>query len=164
MISFRQANETDFTIIRAIAFRTWPLTYGAILREEQLDYMLNKFYSLENLKLNTEQNQLFYIMSENQIPFGFLGIEHHFEGKSITKIHKIYILPNNQGKGLGKLAIDFVIQRALENYTEKIVLNVNRFNIAVSFYQKMDFKTVQEIDIPIGNGYLMQDFVMEMKL
>jgi ribosomal protein S18 acetylase RimI-like enzyme len=164
MIAIRQAKKTDFSLIREIAFRTWPSTYGSILSKEQLDFMLNIFYSLENLALNVNQNQSFFIISENEIPLGFLGIEHHFEEKPITKIHKIYILPNNQGKGIGKSAIDFVIKSALENQNDKIILNVNRFNKAVAFYQKMDFKIIQEIDIEIGNGYLMEDFVMEMSL
>jgi ribosomal protein S18 acetylase RimI-like enzyme len=164
MIAIRQAKATDFSLIRKIAFSTWPATYGEILSTEQLRFMLNKFYSLENLKLNVEQNQLFYIISEFEIPLGFLGIEHYFEGNPITKIHKIYVLSNNQGKGIGKLAIDFVIKSALENQNNKIILNVNRFNNAVLFYQKMNFKIVQEIDIVIGNGYLMEDFVMEMSL
>lgn len=162
MIAIRQAIENDFDLIRAIAYQTWPATYGAILSKAQLDFMLNKFYALENLKLNTQQNQLFFIISENEMPLGFLGIEHHFEEKPITKIHKIYILPKNQGKGIGKAAIDFVVQKAVENQNNKIILNVNRFNNAVQFYQKMDFKIVKEIDIEIGNGYLMEDFVMEL--
>lgn len=164
MIAIRPAKESDFTVIREIAFQTWPVTYGEILSTEQLRFMLNKFYSLENLQLNVEQNQLFFIISENEIPLGFIGIEHYFDKKPITKIHKIYILPNNQGKGIGKLAIDFVIKSTLENQNNNVILNVNRFNKAVQFYQKMDFKIIQEIDIEIGNGYLMEDFVMQLSL
>ena len=164
MITIRQAKATDFDIIREIAFQTWPITYGAILSKEQLCFMLNKFYSLEYLNLNAQQNQLFFIISENEIPLGFVGMEHHFDKKSITKIHKIYVLPDRQRKGIGKSAIDFVVKSALENHSNKVILNVNRFNQAVSFYQKMDFKIVQQIDIAIGNNYLMEDFVMERLL
>lgn len=164
MITIDPAKASDFKLIQTIAYRTWPETYGGILSKKQLDFMLDKFYSLENLQLNVTQNQLFYIIYDNEIPMGFLGIQHHFEAKPITKIHKIYILPNNQGKGVGKLAIEFVIYNALKNTSEKIILNVNRFNKAVLFYQKMNFKIVQEIDISIGNDYLMEDFIMEMSL
>ena len=164
MITIRQAKATDFGIIREIAFQTWPVTYGKILSKEQLGFMLDKFYSLENLNLSTQQNQMYFIISENEIPLGFLGIEHHFEKKPITKIHKIYILPNKQCEGIGKSAIDFVVKSAIENHNNKVILNVNRFNQAVSFYQKMDFKIIQQIDIAIGNNYLMEDFVMERLL
>ena len=164
MIAIDPAKPSDFKLIQTIAYRTWPVTYGAILSKEQLDFMLDKFYALENLQQNVRQNQLFYIIYENEIPLGFLGIQHHFEEKPITKIHKIYILPDNQGKGIGKSAIDFVIHKAVKNHSKKIILNVNRFNEAVLFYQKMNFKIVQEIDISIGNDYLMEDFIMERKL
>ena len=164
MITIRQAKVIDFGIIREIAFQTWPVTYGTILSKEQLRFMLDKFYSLEYLHLNAQQNQLFFIISENEIPMGFLGVEHHFDKKPITKIHKIYVLPDKQGNGIGKSAIDFVVNSALENHSNKVILNVNRFNKAVQFYQKMDFKIIQQIDIEIGNGYLMEDFIMELSL
>ena len=164
MIAIEPARSSDFSLIQTFAYRTWPETYGGILSKKQLDFMLDKFYSLENLQLNVIQNQLFYIIYDNEIPIGFLGIQHHFEEKPITKIHKIYVLPDNQGKGIGKSAIEFVVHNALKNHSEKIILNVNRFNKAVLFYQKMNFKIVQEIDISIGNNYLMEDFIMEMSL
>ena len=164
MITIRQAKATDFGLIREIAYQTWPVTYGTILSKEQLRFMLDKFYSLEYLHLNTQQNQLFFIISENEIPLGFVGMEHHFDKKPITKIHKIYVLPDKQGNGIGKSAIDFVVNSALENHNNKVILNVNRFNKAVQFYKKMDFKIIQQIDIEIGNDYLMEDFVMELSL
>lgn len=164
MITIDPARSSDFKLIQTIAYRTWPETYGGILSKKQLEFMLDKFYSLQNLQLNVKQNQLFYIINDNEIPLGFLGIQHHFEEKPITKIHKIYVLPNNQGNGIGKTVIDFVVHNALKNNSEKIILNVNRFNKAVLFYQKMNFKIVQEIDISIGNNYLMEDFIMEMSL
>jgi GNAT superfamily N-acetyltransferase len=164
MITIRQAKATDFGIIREIAYQTWPVAYGTILSKVQLRFMLDKFYSLEYLYLNTQQNQLFFIISENEIPLGFVGMEHHFDKKPITKIHKIYVLPDKQGNGIGKSAIDFVVNSALENHSNKVILNVNRFNKAVQFYQKMDFKIIQQIDIEIGNGYLMEDFIMELSL
>lgn len=164
MIAIESARSSDFNLIQTFAYRIWPETYGGILSKEQLDFMLDKFYSLENLQLNVTQNQLFYIIYDNEIPTGFLGIEHRFEAKPITKIHKIYILPDNQGNGIGKTVIDLVILNALKNNSEKIILNVNRFNRAVLFYQKMNFKIVQKVDISIGNNYLMEDFIMEMSL
>ena len=45
-----------------------------------------------------------------------------------------------------------------------IELNVNRFNKAIYFYQKNQFEIVEEVDIEIGNGYLMEDYVMKRNL
>lgn len=164
MISIRKTSPPDFPIIQSIAYQTWPETYGQILSKAQLNFMLDKFYALDFLKLNSDNNQLFYIIEENQKPIGFIGIEHNFEGKLLTKIHKLYVLPNNQGKGIGKLIISFIADLAKKSQSECLILNVNRFNKATIFYQKTGFKIIQEVNIEIGNGYLMEDFVMEKQI
>ena len=41
-------------------------------------------------------------------------------------------------------------------------LNVNRQNTAIGFYKKLGFKIIAEEDIPIGNGFFMNDYVMQI--
>jgi diamine N-acetyltransferase len=164
MISIRSTTSIDFPIIRDIAYKTWPETYGPILGKTQLEYMLNKFYSVDCLQSNVANNQEFFIIEENTISLGFLGIENKHNKEKVTKIHKIYILPNNQGKGIGKLAIDFVADLAKNNNSEKLRLNVNKFNKAIDFYRKIGFDIVDEVVIAIGNDYVMDDYVMEKKI
>ena len=79
-------------------------------------------------------------------------------------MHKIYLLPHAQGKGAGKLLIDTVEKLATENHSDVISLNVNKFNKALSFYQKIGFKVVAEEVIELDFGYLMEDYKMEKKL
>jgi diamine N-acetyltransferase len=162
MISIREASSIDFPIIQDIAYNTCPKTYGPILSKAQLEYMLDKFYSLDYLQANVAANQDFFIIEENTIPLGFLGIQHQYNEEWVTKIHKIYILPNNQGKGIGKLAIDFAENLALENCSKILLLNVNKFNKAIDFYRKIGFEVTDEVVIEIGNGYVMDDYVMEI--
>jgi diamine N-acetyltransferase len=161
MISIRSATSKDFPVIQDIAYKTWPETYGQILGNTQLEYMLDKFYSLANLQANVAANQEFFIIEEDTIPLGFLGIEHQHDNELVTKIHKIYVLPNNQGKGIGKLSIDFVEDIAKKNNSEKLRLNVNKFNKAINFYRKIGFEVNDEVVIAIGNDYVMDDYVME---
>jgi ribosomal protein S18 acetylase RimI-like enzyme len=40
-------------------------------------------------------------------------------------------------------------------------LNVNRNNPAKIFYEKLGFAVLNEEDIDIGNGYFMNDYVMQ---
>ncbi len=98
------------------------------------------------------------------MPQGFLGIEHFHNSEKVTKIHKIYILPNNQGKGIGKLAIDFIANLAKDNQSEKLRLNVNKFNKAIDFYKKIGFSIADEVVIEIGNAWVMDDYVMEKSI
>jgi ribosomal protein S18 acetylase RimI-like enzyme len=38
---------------------------------------------------------------------------------------------------------------------------VNRDNPAIQFYQKFGFEIIDKEDIDIGNGFLMEDYVMK---
>ena len=165
MISLKQASIADLNTIQEIVNKTWPITYGEILSKEQLDYMMDLIYSDESLiKQIQKKEQLFYIVNEETSVIAFIAIEHNYKNEAVTRIHKIYILPEAQGKGIGKLLIDAVQKLATENNSTSLSLNVNRFNKALAFYQKLGFEIIAEENIEIGNGYLMEDYKMEKKL
>jgi len=71
------------------------------------------------------------------------------------------VLPTEQGKGLGKLLIDKAIEIAIAQNQKAIFLNVNKYNKARFFYEKLGFIIVKDEVIEIGNGYVMDDYVME---
>lgn len=165
MIKITEASIEDITKIQNIAHTTWPITYGKILAKEQLDYMLDLIYSDEALTGQMEKKeQLFYLISEDETTLGFIGIEHHYKNQPVTRIHKIYILPETQGKGIGKKVVEEIQKLALENHSASLSLNVNRFNSALGFYKNIGFEIKEEVNIEIGNGFLMEDYVMEKKL
>ena len=165
MIKITEAFVEDIAKIQEIANITWPITYGEILTAAQLDYMLDLIYSDEALSKQIEnKEQLFYLISDSESVIGFIGIEHNYKEQAITKIHKIYLLPETQGKGYGKLVFNSIEKLALENNSKELLLNVNRFNTALNFYKKLGFEIKETVDIEIGNGYLMEDYVMGKKL
>ncbi|MNQ75341.1 putative acetyltransferase [compost metagenome] len=73
-------------------------------------------------------------------------------------------MPETQGKGIGKKVIDEIAELALDNNSTSLILNVNRFNTALGFYKKIGFEIVDEVNIDIGKGYLMEDYVMKKGL
>lgn len=164
MIRISKATVADFNTITEIAHKTWPLTYGEILSQAQLDYMLEAFYSDSTLRENIENRHEFILAKDDGFCFGFASFECHYQNEKTTKIHKIYILPEAQGKGIGKLLIDAITEFAKENQSNSLLLNVNRFNKALTFYQKLGFEIIEEIDIELEYGYLMEDYVMKKKI
>lgn len=165
MITISNATSKDFKIIKDIAYATWPDVYGTILSKEQLNFMLAASYSEETLSDNMiNKKHHFILVYEEAICLGFASYEHDYLGKKETRLHKIYLLPEAQGKGAGSALIDVVVAYATENDSKSISLNVNRFNNACTFYQKMGFTIVGEEDIEIGHGYLMEDYKMEKKI
>ena len=165
MITISEATIKDIKVIREIAFKTWPVTYGEILSRAQIDYMLDLFYSEETLtdKL-VNIGHCFLLLKEHADYLGYASYEHHYLNTNCTRLHKLYLLQDAQARGLGKLVLEKIIALAKDNKSDKISLNVNRFNKAYVFYQKMGFEIIAEEDIPIGQGYLMEDYIMEKQL
>ena len=165
MIKIIEATEKDFKTIQEIAHITWPDTYGSILSKDQLKFMLDLFYSEEALRKNVaEDGHHFLLAIEAGICLGFADIEHNYKQNNRTRIHKIYILPEEQGKGIGRLLIDKIEILAKENQSSHLSLNVNRFNNALLFYQRLGFEIIKEEDIKLDFGYLMEDYQMEKSI
>jgi len=165
MITITTATTADIPLIQEIAHKTWPNTYGEILSTAQIDYILELFYATDVLVHNmTENGHHFLLAKEDTICLGFASYEHHYLSQNKTRLHKIYMLPEAQGKGVGKLLLDEIESSAKRNKSNALSLNVNKFNKVFAFYQKMGFEIVAEENIAIGNGYLMEDYKMEKKI
>ncbi|MEP0711978.1 GNAT family N-acetyltransferase [Algoriphagus sp.] len=164
MVSITPAKLEDLIHVQSIAQRTWPDTFKNILSPTQIEYMLNWMYSLQMLEEQLKDGYQFFLAEENEEKLGFSGIEINNEpGK--TKIHKIYILPSAQGKGIGKKLIQLIKEIAIEHNQKSLLLNVNKYNQnAIAFYEYLGFVNIKAEVIDIGNGYVMDDYVFEMGL
>jgi len=161
-LSLRRASDSDILLIRELSLHVWPQTYATILSPEQIQYMMQLMYSDAALHRQMQDNHHFYIVYNAGIPIGFVSyseIEPH-----LFKLHKIYILPSQQGRGTGRFVIEQVIRNVQQEGATGLQLNVNRNNPALHFYKKLGFEAIREEDIDIGNGYLMNDYVMEKSL
>jgi ribosomal protein S18 acetylase RimI-like enzyme len=160
----REASIAAVDAIIDIDEKTWWPTYSPILSAEQITYMLSVLYSPEKIQHQLSSGeQTFIVLTEDQVPVAFAAYSPRDEHPDIYKLHKLYCLPQTQGKGYGKILIDEVCQRVLQAGKNTLDLNVNRYNKAKSFYEKMGFAVAYEEDIPIGD-YWMNDFVMRKNL
>jgi len=163
-MNFVKADSKHISIIEDLAKKIWPVAYAEILSQDQLNYMLEMFYSEKPMLEQLEKGHVFYLVQNTNGDYlGFVSYELNCEPHK-TKIHKIYVLPERQGLGLGKLLFEKVREEALKNNQEAIFLNVNKYNNAQHFYTKLNFEIVKEEVIDIGRGYIMDDYVMEVKL
>ena len=164
MIEIFPATIEDLKTINDLAYRIWPATYGKILPEKQLAYMLDLFYNEKALQQNVADNHRFILIKENEVAVGFADYELQYKNDAVTRIHKIYVLPETQGKGFGKKMIQYIENKALEAKNLKLSLNVNRFNKAKDFYESQGFKVAFEEDVQLDFDYLMEDYRMEKTL
>ena len=159
-----KAELKDISTIQDLAKRSWEVAYADILKQEQIDYMLDLMYSEEALTKHFENpNYHYYLIQEDDQFLGFVGFEFHLEPET-TKLHRIYFLKEAQGKGFGKKALKFVINETKKIDNKRVILTVNKNNSAKKFYESQGFKIYDEAISDIGNGYVMDDFLMEFIL
>jgi ribosomal protein S18 acetylase RimI-like enzyme len=184
MSNFRiiPAASTEYETIQKIAHATWPDTFGDILSEKQIDYMLEMMYSLEAMKEQVAKGHVFYLLIEEQTgnlastasndllatatryePVAYFSYQLDYQ-PGTTKIHKLYALPSMQGKGYGKAMIGKAEAIARDAGQQTLRLDVNYENKAVGFYEYLGFEKVGRYDTDIGHGYLMEDWIMEKTL
>ncbi|MFD2284926.1 GNAT family N-acetyltransferase [Pedobacter petrophilus] len=163
MITLRKAKEQDIEIIRDIAAATWPSTYLELIGQEQIDYMLEKMYNKGELLNQFLSGHLFIIAEDNENQYGFAGYSIIDLEAKIYKLHKLYVMPSAHGKGVGKILINEVFNQVKEAGASALQLNVNKHNKAKDFYLKGGFKIKEGVKIDIGEGYFMDDYVMEYR-
>ncbi len=163
-VAIRQADLDDVNTIGFLAQQIWPQAYGDILSKEQLAYMLHRIYNPLSLKDQMlKQHHSFLVAELDDEPVGFASFS-KIEPPGVYKLHKLYVRTDIQGKGLGKALVNAVLEEIRPLKAGALHLNVNRHNKAKEFYERFGFRVIREEDIDIGNGYFMNDYVMEMEL
>lgn len=160
-IQLIRASAEQLPEIAILAYKIWNVHYPPIVGQAQVDYMLERFYDLDSLKKQQGEGQAFYLIQHEGRHVGFLAISR--KGPHDFFIHKFYIDSEEQGKGLGQKVFDQILGLFKDEHPV-IQLTVNRQNHkAINFYFKIGFRIREVADFDIGNGYLMNDFVMEWK-
>ena len=177
------ATPADYETIRSIAHATWPPTFREIMTGAQLDYMLHMMYRREALEQQAAEGHVFLLFLEAQrgnqnanpnprylraqpTKFKAVGYASYQldAAPGIAKLHKIYLLPQCQGKGYGRLLINKITSIARNADRSALRLGVNYRNKAIGMYEHLGFVKYERRDLDIGNGYLMEDWLMEMPL
>lgn len=157
-LTFKNATDKDSQAIAALAYKIWHKHYIEIITVEQIDYMLNWMYSEISIKQQMQENQNYILAFDNDILVGYASTS--LKSDDSLFIHKLYVDTDTQRAGIGKQ----LFQHILSSFPliNTISLTVNRKNFkAINFYFKQGFKIKSVEDFDIGNGYQMNDFVME---
>ena len=161
MCTFKKATAEDIPLIQELAEKSWNSAYKNILSKEQIFYMLQEMYSEEEISRQLQNsNYVYFLISDGNENAGFIGFEYQYEEKT-TKLHRIYLLEEFKGKGLGKKALQFLKLQVQQNGDTRIILNVNKSNPAIEIYESQGFKIYEEGVFDIGNGFVMDDYLME---
>lgn len=135
--------------------------FDPIIGSRQNDYMISLFQTPEAISSQMSNGYQYYFVMSNSESIGFLA---YYNEPDELYLSKFYLQKNQRGKGYSREMLEFLKDRARENHLNKITLNVNRNNFAVTVYQRLGFKIINEQKNDIGHGFVMDDFVMQCEV
>ncbi len=156
-LEFRRATTLEIPLIMSLARRIWMDHYPAIIAMEQIEYMLDKFYSPQAMAAQLSDRQRFVLVFLEKEPVGFYAFSE--KEKQAYFLHKFYLDTRLHQRGIGKE----MLAHALSSMpgVQTLRLTVNRQNYkAINFYFRNGFVIESVEDFDIGQGFFMNDFVM----
>ena len=159
------ASEADIPVIKMLAEKTWPDAYAGIISPAQIRYMLDLIYSEAALKTQMRSGHRLIFALDEDVPVGFASFSKKSSEELKTfRLHKLYVLPTLHGKGIGVFLLNHIIEESQTAGAKQLELNVNKHNPAKLFYDRKGFTVLREEVLDIGEGYVMDDFVMVKKI
>lgn len=160
-ISFSEVIHTkDIATVATLANEIWNTHYVSIIGQSQVNYMLENFQSEEAINKQINENFSYFIVEKDSLPIAYFAIKLTDDSRKV-QISKLYVKQAVQKKGIGFAIIKFIETYCLRLGVAEIGLTVNINNKqAINFYQKVGFKKTDCLVQDIGNGFVMDDYVM----
>lgn len=152
----------DIDEISKLAYEIWSEHYSYILGPPQVEYMLRNFQSPESISNQIQfHSYQYYFLNFNDTNVGYFAIQ---SDNSKLFLSKIYIKKDYRNRGIAKSTISFLENICKMKNLNCIWLTVNKDNnSSIDAYKKMDFVITNTLVSAIGNGYYMDDYLMERK-
>jgi len=161
MIETTIIKSSDKAYIKAVAElaeEIWTEHYIPIVGKQKVEYMLANFQSEKAIQKQITEGLLYYLVMENNINIGYIAF---ISRDNSLFISKIYLKSIMRGKGIGKQLLSFAENFANEQNLSKLTLYVNKNNLnSIKAYEKFGFIITEQIVKDIGNGYVMDDYIM----
>jgi diamine N-acetyltransferase len=160
---FRQAEAEDIAELRRLARSIWYEAYSSILLKEQIEYMLEMMYSEEVIRGELLSGVVWDLIVCEGTSCGYLSYLSTEDNE--VKLSKIYIEKAFRGKSIAADALRRVIEYAAQKYKDHVFLTVNKNNkMAIRAYEKNGFIISDSVVTDIGNGFVMDDYIMKYKI
>lgn len=161
----RVTTQDHISTVASLAKTIWNQHFVSIIGQEQVDYMLEKFQSAAPIQSQIDSGYEYYVVSQEGGQFvGYLAlVPNETPGK--VMLSKVYVLQEARGKGVGEQLLEFAKQRSMELGARSLWLTVNRDNdSSIDWYKRKGFVVTSEAKADIGNGFYMDDFIMEYEI
>ena len=165
MVTISPAQVADVAIVAELAHRIWHRHYPGIISVGQIEYMLARGYASPALaKFLDDEGSGLIVARQDGAPVGFAAWQ-RTDRPATSKLDKLYVLQELHRRGVGRLLVAHVEREARADGATTLVLNVNKDNAgAIAAYRRLGFFVRGEVVVDIGNGYVMDDYVMAKAL
>lgn len=168
-------NDSDIKVLSLLASEIWHSYWHALIGEEQTSYMVEKFQSYDAIYAQIQDEGYIYkILNLDGENVGYFGVcaknKKVWETKNPSLerylfLSKLYIKESYRGKKLGRQAFSLIKQIARELNLDSIYLTVNKNNFnTIKAYENWGFHTVETAETTIGQGFIMDDYIMKYEL
>jgi len=153
--------QSDVHRMSLLAHEIWWQHFPPIIGEDQVAYMVEKFQSEQAMLEQLEQGYEYFLADLDGEAVGYAGVVPDLNTHKLM-LSKLYVIATDRGKGVGQALLDLIESKCVEEGFNRIWLTVNRANKGpINWYIKRGFTIVKEIDMDIGDGFIMDDYVME---
>lgn len=136
--------------------------YIPLIGEKQARYMADLFLSQDAILKLIDDGAVFRLVREKGEIIGFCEYKKE-EGRLF--LSKLYARKDQRHKGVGRFMFEDVKAYARRNGLQKIYLTVNKGNTpSYKIYLHLGFKVIDSVVNDIGQGYVMDDYIMEFTL
>lgn len=158
-------SDAQLSQVQSLAHSIWHQHYPGIISQAQIDYMLKRGYDLSVLRDEVNsQTCIYQLAMVADIAVGFVGFDRR-TNQGLCKLHKLYVLDSARGNGVAGLLLQTVKDHVHDINGQGIILQVNKTNqLAIAAYQRWGFTCQQELVVDIGQGYVMDDYLMRLDL
>lgn len=155
----RAADDSDLAAIAGLADEIWHQHFQTILSPEQIDYMVEKFQSYPALKSQVEEEGYEYYQTlVDGTLAGYIGI--HPETDALF-LSKLYLHKDYRGRHIATQTFHFLIDLCKKRGLKKIWLTCNKHNdSSLAVYHHLGFQVTDTQEADIGNGFIMDDYIM----
>ena len=157
--------DADIAPVCALAREIWLQHYPGIITVRQIEYMLAQRYSPEAIRTQIQAGEAWWDKLEaGGALCGFASYERGTDPRAM-KLDKLYVHQLARGKGYGAALIDHVAKAASRQGMDTLYLQVNKYNHgSVAAYLRVGFAVAKTVKVDIGNGFCMDDYVMEKEV
>jgi len=165
VVTIVRASRDELPVVRRLAHTIWHRHYPGIITVAQIDYMLDRGYSEAALEgFLTMPGAGLLLAKVDGEPVGFAAYLPAQEPATM-KLDKLYVLQEHHGRGLGRRLIAAVSAAARERGCAVVILNVNKQNTnSIRAYERCGFAIREAVVVDIGEGHVMDDYVMALAL